>query len=108
MDIRDHNGRTLALDDNEGYIFDKDSTYDASDNNDNTDEPLIHDEDVSSYEINKNNTAFENNAGMNLQHDVIARVRDENYPRPDIEAAGILNDYLVGIPIAVVNDKQQQ
>ena len=43
LDIRDRKGRTLALDDNEGYISDKESTYDASDDNDNTDEPLIHD-----------------------------------------------------------------
>ena len=79
-----------------------------SDDNDNTDKPLIHDEDVSSYGINKNNIALENNAGMNLQHDVIAGVRDENDPRPDIEAAGIPDDDLVGVPIAGVNDKKQQ
>ena len=41
---------------------------------------------------------------MNLQHDVIARVQDENDPRPDIEASGIRNDDLVGVPIAGVND----
>ena len=104
LDIRDHNGRALALDDNEGYISDKDSTYDASDDNDNTDEPLIHDEDVSSYEINKNNIALENNASMNLKHDVIAGVRDENDPRPEIEASRIPNDDLVWVPIAGVND----
>ena len=45
---------------------------------------------------------------MDLQHDVIAGVRDENDPRPDIEAAGIPNDDLVGVPIAGVNDEQQQ
>ena len=45
---------------------------------------------------------------MNLQHDVIAGVRDENDPRPDIDAAGIPNEDLVGFPIAGVNDKQQQ
>ena len=45
---------------------------------------------------------------MDLQHDVIAGVRDENEPRPDIEAAVIPNDDLVGVPIAVVNDEQQQ
>ena len=65
-----------ACADDEGYISDGGSTYDASDDNDDTDEPLIHDEDVSSYEINKNNIALENNTGMNLQHDVIAGVRD--------------------------------
>ena len=80
LDIRDRNGRALVLDDDEGYISDEDSTYDESDDNDNRDEPIIHDEDVSIYEINKNNIAVENNAGMNLQHDVIAGVRDENYP----------------------------
>ena len=45
---------------------------------------------------------------MDLQHDVIAGVRDENYPRTDIVAAGIPNDDLVGVPIAGVNGKQQQ
>ena len=64
--------------------------------------------DVSSYKINKNIIALENNAGMNLQHDVIAGVRDENDPRPDIEAAGIPNDDLVWVPIAGVNDEQKQ
>ena len=108
MDIRDRNGRALALDDHEGYISVEDSTDDASNDNYNIDEPLIHDEDVSSYGINKNNIALENNAGVNLQHDVIAGVRDENDPRPDIEAAGIPNDDLVGVPIAGVNDEQQQ
>ena len=98
MDIRNRNGHALALDDNEGYISDKDLPYNASDDNDNTDEPLIYDEDVSSYKINKNNIAFENNAGMNLQHDVNAGVRDENTPRPDIEVAGIPNDDLFGFP----------
>ena len=44
---------------------------------------------------------------MDLQHDVIAGVRDENDPRPDIEASGIPNDDLVGVPIAGVNDEQQ-
>ena len=107
LDIRDRNRLALALDEDEGYISDKDSTYDTSDDNDNTDEPLIHDEDVSSYEINKNNIALENNAGMNLQHVVIAGVRDENDARPDIEAAVIPNDDLVGVPISRVNDKQQ-
>ena len=98
MDIRDRNGRTLALDEDEGYIYDEDSPYDASKDNDNTDEPLIHDEDVSSYEINKNNIALENNSGMDLQHDFIAGVRDENDPRPDIEASRIPNDDLIGVP----------
>ena len=96
------------MDDDKEYISDKDSTYDASNDNDNTDEPVIHDEDVSSYEKNKNNIAFNNNAGMNLQHDVIAGVWDENDPRPDIKASGIPNDDLVGVPIAGVNDEQQQ
>ena len=45
---------------------------------------------------------------MDLQHDVIAGVKDENDPRPDIEASGIPNDDLVGVSIAGVNDKQQQ
>ena len=63
---------------------------------------------MSSYEINKNNIALENNADMYLQHDVIAGVRDENDPRTDIEASGIPNDDLVGVPIVVVNDEQQQ
>ena len=45
---------------------------------------------------------------MDLQHDVIAGVWDENDPIPDIEAAGIPNDDLVGVPIVVVNDEQQQ
>ena len=45
---------------------------------------------------------------MDLQHDVIAGVQDDNDPRPDIKAAGIPNDDLVGVPIAVVNDEQQQ
>ena len=53
LDIRDRNGCALALDDEEGYISDEYSTYDASDVNDNTDEPLTHDEDVSSYTKNK-------------------------------------------------------
>ena len=53
LDIRDRNGRALLLDDDEGYISNEDLTYDASNDNDNTDEPLIHDEDVRSYEINK-------------------------------------------------------
>ena len=55
----------------------EDSTYYASDDNDNdnTDEPLIHNEDVSNSEINKNNIAFENNSDIDLQHDVIAGVR---------------------------------
>ena len=48
MDIRDRNGRALALDDNEGYISDKYSTYNASDDKGNADEPLIHNDDVSS------------------------------------------------------------
>ena len=47
LDICDHDGRALALDDDEGYIYDEDSTYDASNNNDNIDEPLFHDENVS-------------------------------------------------------------
>ena len=37
LDIRDRNRRALALDDDEVYISDEDSTYDASDDNDNTD-----------------------------------------------------------------------
>ena len=45
---------------------------------------------------------------MNLQHAVIAGVQDENYPRPDIDSSGIPNDDLVGVPIAGVNDEQQQ
>ena len=45
---------------------------------------------------------------MDLQHDIIAGVRDENDPIPDIKAYGIPNDDLVGVPIAGVNDKQQQ
>ena len=111
LDICDRNGRTLALDDNEGYISDKDSTYDASNDNDNTDEPLIHVEDVSSNEINRNNIVLDKNADMdhnkNLQHDVIAGVPDDDNPRPDIEADRIPIDDLVGVPIAGVNDKQQ-
>ena len=59
---------------------------------------------MSSYEINKNNIALENNSGMNLQHDVISGVRYENDPRPDIEAAGIPNDDLVGVLVSGVND----
>ena len=43
----------------------------------------------------------------NLQHDVIAGVSDDNNPSSDIEAAGIPNDELVGVPIAGVNDEQQ-
>ena len=39
LDIRNRNGRALALDDYEGNISDEYSTYDASDDNDNTDEP---------------------------------------------------------------------
>ena len=45
---------------------------------------------------------------MDLQHNVIAGVRDENDPRPDIGAAGIPNDDLVGVPIAGLSDEQQQ
>ena len=45
---------------------------------------------------------------MDLQHDVIAGVRDENVPIPDIEEAGIPNDDIVGVPIEGVNDEQQQ
>ena len=112
LDIRDRNGRALALDDDEGYISDEDSTYDASDDNNNTDEPLIHDEDVSSNEINKNNIVLDKNADMhhnkNLQHDVIAGVTDDDDPIPDIETVRIPNEDLVGVPIAGVNDEQQQ
>ena len=108
LDICDRNGRALALDDDEVYISDEDSTYDASNNNNNIDELLIHDEYVSNNEINKNNIALENNADMYLQHNVIAGVRYENDPRPDIEASGIPNDDVVGVPIAEVNDGQQQ
>ena len=63
---------------------------------------------MSNNKINKNNIALENNADMDLHHDVIAGVRDENDPIPDIEASGIPNDDLVGVPIAGVNDEQQQ
>ena len=112
LDIRDSNRRALALGDDEGYISDKYSTYYASDDNDKIYEPLIHDEDVSSNEINKNNIVLDKNADMdhskNLQHDVIAGVPDDDDPRPDIEAAGIPNDDLVGVPIAGVNDEHQQ
>ena len=108
MDIRDRNGRALALDNDEGYISYEDSTYDASDDNDNTYESLIHDEDESNNKISKNNIVLENNADMDLQHDVIAGARDENDPRPDIESAIIPNDDLVGVPIVGVNDEQQQ
>ena len=45
---------------------------------------------------------------MDLQHDVISGVWDENDTRLDIEASGIPNDDLVGVPIAGVNDEQQQ
>ena len=93
LDIRDRNGRALALDDDEGYISDKDSTYDASDDND------------------KNNIILDQNADMyhnkNLQHDVIAGVPDDDDPRPDIKVARIPNEDLVGVPIAGVNDEQQ-
>ena len=41
LDIRDRNGRALALDDDEGYIYEEDSIYNASDENGNTDELLI-------------------------------------------------------------------
>ena len=44
----------------------------------------------------------------NLQHDVIAGVPNDDDPRPDIGEAGIKNDNLVGVPIAGVNDEQQQ
>ena len=47
LDIRDRNKCVIALDDDEGYISEEDSTYNASDDNNNTDEALIHDEDVS-------------------------------------------------------------
>ena len=63
---------------------------------------------MNNNEINKNNIALENNADMDLQHDVIAGVRDENDPIPDIEAAGITNDDMVGVPISGVNNEQQQ
>ena len=53
LDLCDRNGRALALDDDEGYISEEDSTYNASEDNYNTDEPLIHDEDVSNNEKNK-------------------------------------------------------
>ena len=102
LDIHNRNGRALALDDDEGYISDKDSTYDASDDNNNIDEPLIHDKDVSNNEINKNNIVLDKNA--DLQHDVIAGVPDDNDPRTDIDAAGIPNDDLVWVPIAGLND----
>ena len=63
-------------------------------------------------EIDKNNIILDQNADMdhnkNLQHDVIAGVPDDDDPRPDIEAVGIPNDDLVGVPIAGVNDEQQQ
>ena len=59
MDIRDRNVCALAMDDDEGYIYDEDSTYNASDDKNNTDEPLIHDEDVSNNGINKNNIILE-------------------------------------------------
>ena len=55
LNIRDRNGCAIALDDDEGYISDKDSTYDVSDDNGNADELLIHNNDVSSNEIGKNN-----------------------------------------------------
>ena len=67
---------------------------------------------MSSNEIDKNNIILDQNVNMdhnkNLQHDIIAGVPDGNDPIPDIEAAGIPNDELVGVPIAGVNDKQQQ
>ena len=63
---------------------------------------------MNNNEINKNNIGLENNADMDLQHDVIAGVRDKNDPRPDIEAAIIPNYDLVGVLIAGVNDEQQQ
>ena len=120
LDIRDRNVRTLALDDDKGYIYDKDSTYYASNDNGNADEPLIHNNDVSSNEIDKNNIILDQNVivdqNENLQHnniagvpdDVISGVPDDNDPRPDIKAAGIPDDDLVGVPIAGVNDEQQQ
>ena len=44
----------------------------------------------------------------NLQHNNIAGVPDDDDPILNIEAAGIPDDDLVGVPIAGVNDKQQQ
>ena len=43
LDISDRNGRALALDEDEGHISDKDSTYNASNYNYNTDKQLIYD-----------------------------------------------------------------
>ena len=43
-----------------------------------------------------------------MPEDVIAGVPDDNDLRPDIEASGIPNDDLVGVPISGVNDKQEQ
>ena len=116
LDIRNRNGRVIALDDDEGYISDKESTYDASDDNVNSDEPIIHNDDVSSNKIDKNNIIIDQNVVVenneNLQHfniagvpdDVIAVFPNDDDPRPDIEAAGIPDDGLVGVPIAGVND----
>ena len=75
---------------------------------------------MSSNEIDKNNIILDQNVivdhNENLQHkniagvpdDVLAGVPDDNDPRPDTEAARIPNDNLVGVPIAGVNDEQQQ
>ena len=52
----------------------------------------------------------------NLQHfniagvpdDIIVGVPNDDDPRPDIEAEGITDYDLVGVPIAGMNDEQQQ
>ena len=75
---------------------------------------------MSSNEIDKNNITLDQNVVVdhneNLQHnniagvpdDVIAGVQDDDDPRLGIREYGILNDDLVGVPIAGVNDEQQQ
>ena len=74
---------------------------------------------MSSNEIDKNNIILYQNIVLdhneNLQHnniagvpdDVIAVFPNDDDPRPDIEASGIPDDELVGVPIAGVNDEQQ-
>ena len=67
---------------------------------------------MSSNEIDKNNIILDQNVivdhNENLQHNNIAGVPDDDDPILNIEAAGIPDDDLVGVPIAGVNDKQQQ
>ena len=75
---------------------------------------------MSINEIDKNIIILDQNVVVNhnedLQHnniagvpdDFIAGVQDDDDLRPDIEAAKIPDDDLVGVPIAGVIDEQQQ